>query len=82
MIAQANGAALEVLDADPGADQAIEHVFHRLERGQCCHLRWLGDQLWDATDVRVEAVFDRLELIEQPFDPIVARQLLRFPVLA
>ena len=34
VIAQANGSAFEVLDADPGADQAIEHVFHWFERRQ------------------------------------------------
>ena len=36
VIAQANGSAFEVFDADPGTDQAIEHVFHRLERRQRC----------------------------------------------
>ena len=34
VITQANGSAFEVFDANPGADQAIEHVFHRFERRQ------------------------------------------------
>ena len=31
VIPQTNSAAIEVFDADPGADQAVEHVFHRFE---------------------------------------------------
>ena len=82
VISQANGSAFEMLDADPGADQAIEHVFHWLERRQGCYLGWLGDELWDAFDVLIKALFDGLELLEQPFNPLAARELLSFPVLA
>ena len=82
MITKANGSAFEVLNADPGTDQTIEHVFHRFERRQGCYLGWLGNQLRDAPEVLIKAVFDGLELLEQSFNPLAARELLSFPVLA
>ena len=82
VIPQANGPAFEVLDADPGTNQAIEHVFHRLERRQCCHLGGLGNELRDAVDVLIKAGFDGFELLEQPFNPLAAPQLFGFRVSA
>ena len=81
VIPQANDLALEVFDADPCADQAIEHVYW-LERRQCCCLGRLGDEVRDAVDLFIEASFDGSELIEQAFNPIAARQLLGFPIFA
>ena len=82
VIPQANGSAFEVLDADPGADQAIEHVFHRLERRHCCYVRWRGDEVWDVADVFIRAVFDVLEFLEQPFNPLMPRRPLAFSIFA
>ena len=65
VITQADGSPFEVFDAEPGADQPIEHVFHRFERRQGCHLGGLGDERWDAADVLIKALFDGLELLEQ-----------------
>ena len=41
-----------------------------------------GMNVRDAADVFIEAGFDGLELLEQPFNPLAARQLFGFPVLA
>jgi len=71
VIPQANGSAFEMFDSDPSADQAIEHVFHRLERSEGCHLGELGDDVRDAADVFIQTVFDYLEFFEQPLDPLM-----------
>ena len=68
VITQANGSAFEAFDADPCADQAIEHVFYRLQRRQGCHLGGLGDECRDVADLALKAGFDRVELIEQSCD--------------
>ena len=58
-----------MFDADPCADQAIEHVFYRLQRRQRCHLGGLGDERPDAADVFIEAGFDVLELLRDQSRP-------------
>ena len=71
-----------MLDPGPGADQAVEHVLHWLERRQCCYLLCLGNEFRDYVDVRVEACFECLELLDKAFNPLRVRKLLSFPSLA
>ncbi len=70
-----------MFDSHPGADQAVEHVFHRLERGQGCDLRRHRDERRDAADLCIEPGFDRLEFAQQALNPLAPRELLCFPVL-
>ena len=72
VVPQTNGPACEVLDADPGTDQAIEHVFYRLERHQSCHLGGRRNELRDAADLFTKAGFDCLVLLEEPFNSLTA----------
>ena len=69
-IPQANGAAVEVFDADPSADQGIEPVFHRLERRERGHLIGLGQGERDGADALAEGLVDGGELPEQAPDPL------------
>ena len=68
-VTQANSSAFEVFDADPGADQGIEHVFHGLERRERGHLVGLGQGERDGADVLAEGLVDGAELREQTLDP-------------
>ena len=55
VITEAKGSAFEMFDADPGADQGIEHVFDRFERGKGAHLRRPGDERRNSGDMGIEA---------------------------
>ena len=55
------------------ADQLIEHAVQRLEKGECFHLRGLGDELRNAVDESSKGIVDQVELC--------ARQLLSFLVV-
>ena len=70
-----------MFDSHPGADQSVEHVFHRLERRQGGHRLRHRNERRDAVDLCIEPGLDRLEFVQQSLNALATGGLLRSPVL-